>query len=58
MLVLSRDVDQAIVIGGLVTVRVIEIRGGHVRLGIDAPRQVAVHREEIQSQIAEEGKSS
>jgi carbon storage regulator len=50
MLVLQRDIDQAIVIGGVVVVRVVDIRGGHVKLGIEAPRDVTVHREEIQGQ--------
>ena len=47
MLILSRKVDEDILIGGLVTVRVVEIRGDKVRLGIDAPPQVPVYREEI-----------
>lgn len=53
MLVLSRGVSQSIIIdGGLVTVTVLEIRGGRVRLGIEAPAEVDVKR----SEIAEEEK--
>lgn len=52
MLVLSRRQNQSIVIGNDVVVRVIEIRGDQVRLGIDAPRSVTVHREEVAQEIA------
>jgi len=48
MLVLSRKKDEKIIIGGGITIMVIEIRGDKVRLGIDAPREVSVHREEVQ----------
>jgi carbon storage regulator len=47
MLVLTRRANQSIVIGRDVTVRVLEIRGDQVRLGITAPRSVTVHREEV-----------
>jgi carbon storage regulator len=47
MLVLTRRANQSIVIGRDVTVTVLEIRGDQVRLGIDAPRSVSVHREEV-----------
>jgi carbon storage regulator CsrA len=48
MLVLSRRIDEAIVFPGLnITVRLLQIRGGGVRLGIDAPPEVAVLREEL-----------
>jgi len=47
MLVLSRKVGQAIHVGDDVTVTVIEIRENQVRLGIDAPDNVAVHRREV-----------
>jgi carbon storage regulator len=47
MLVLTRRADQSIVIDGQVTVTVLEIRGDQVRIGIDAPKHVAVHREEV-----------
>lgn len=47
MLMLSRKVDQAIVIAGKVRVVVAEVRGQSVRLGVEAPRDVTVDREEI-----------
>lgn len=47
MLVLSRKKNEALVINGDITVSVIEIRGDKVRLGIEAPREVAVHRREV-----------
>lgn len=47
MLVLSRRVGESIVIGDDVTVTVLEVRGDVVRVGVAAPRQVAVHREEL-----------
>ncbi len=54
MLVLSRKKDEKIVIGDSITLMVIEIRGDKVRLGIDAPRDVAVHREEVYEAIRRE----
>jgi carbon storage regulator len=47
MLVLTRRANQSIVIGADVTVTVLEIRGDQIRLGITAPKEVAVHREEV-----------
>lgn len=54
MLVLSRKRDEAIVIDGQTVVRVIDIRGDKIRLGIEAPTNVAVHREEIQRRVDRE----
>lgn len=54
MLVLSRRKGEAVIIGHSVTVTVIDIRGDQVRVGIDAPRSVPVHREEIYRQVVEE----
>ncbi len=51
MLVLSRQVDEKIMIGDSIVITVVEIRRGLVRLGIDAPRSVAVHREEVYKAI-------
>lgn len=51
MLVLSRRSNESIVIGGNVTVTVLEIRGDHVRIGIDAPREITIHREEIHAEL-------
>ena len=47
MLVLSRKKDERIVIDGRIEVKVVEIRGKTVRLAIDAPREVPVHRQEV-----------
>ena len=47
MLVLTRRADQSIMIGHDVVVTVLEVRGDQVRLGIRAPREVDVHREEV-----------
>lgn len=47
MLVLSRRESQSIVIAGNILVTVVSIRGDQVRIGIDAPRSVAVHRQEV-----------
>ena len=47
MLVLSRREAQSIVIGGNIVVTVVSVRGDQVRLGIDAPRSVTVHRQEV-----------
>ena len=53
MLVLSRKIGEAIQIGSDVRVRVVAIQGGQVRLAIDAPDEVRVHREEIYQRIAQ-----
>jgi carbon storage regulator len=58
MLVLTRKVHQSIVIGDDVEVVVLEVRGEQVRLGIRAPKNVAVHRKEIYDQILEENKAA
>lgn len=47
MLVLSRLENEAIVIGGNIVVRVVKVRGGKVKLGVDAPDEVRIDREEI-----------
>ena len=47
MLVLTRHANQKIVIGEDITITVLEVRGDQVRIGIDAPREIRVHREEI-----------
>jgi len=58
MLVLSRGKGESILIGDDVVVTVIEIRGDKVRLGIDAPRDVTVHRQEIYEAAQREKNSS
>ncbi len=54
MLVLSRKKDEKIIIGDSITLMVIEIRGDKVRLGIDAPKDVTVHRQEVYEAIQRE----
>jgi len=54
MLVLSRQLGQTVVIGKDIEVKVVEIRGGRVRLGIEAPREVSVNRREIYDRIHED----
>ena len=56
MLVLTRRVEEGIVIGDDVRVRVLEIKGHQVKLGIDAPRSTGVYREEIYRRIQEENR--
>lgn len=54
MLVLSRKRDQSLVIGENVEVTVLEIKGGQVRLGINAPKTIPVHRGEIHEKSNQE----
>jgi cytosine/creatinine deaminase len=58
MLVLSRQRDQAIVIGDEIEVTVVDLRGDKVRLGITAPRTVSVHRKEVYDAIRRENQSA
>lgn len=58
MLVLTRKVNQSIRIGKDIEVVVLEVRGEQVRIGIKAPKDVAVHRNEIYSQIETENKAA
>ena len=54
MLVLSRHRDESIMIGDNIVVTVVDIRGDKVRLGIEAPTQIPVHRQEIYDAIQRE----
>jgi len=54
MLVLSRKQDEKIIIGDSITLMVVSIQGDKVRLGIEAPRQVSIHREEVYQAIQKE----
>ncbi len=56
MLILTRKLGESITIGDDVKIRVLEIKGKQVRLGIDAPRKYSIHREEIYQRIQEENK--
>jgi carbon storage regulator len=53
MLVLSRRIGESVVVGDDVTITVLEVRGDVVRIGIAAPRSVAVHRAELLEQLEE-----
>jgi carbon storage regulator len=52
MLILTRKVGEALRVGDDVSLTVLGIKGSQVRIGIDAPREVAVHREEIYQRVA------
>jgi carbon storage regulator len=54
MLVLSRKQDEKIIIGDSITLMVISIQGDKVRLGIEAPKHVSIHREEVYQAIQRE----
>lgn len=54
MLILSRRVGESLMIGDEVVVNVLGVKGNQVRIGVDAPRDVEVHREEIYERIQEE----
>lgn len=51
MLVLSRQKDQSIIIGDDIVITIVDIRGDKVRLGIEAPKEVPVHRREVYEAI-------
>jgi len=58
MLVLARQKDQSIVIGDDVVVTIVDIRGDKVRLGIEAPREVSVHRKEIYNLVKQKNQAA
>ena len=58
MLVLSRQRDESIMIGDKVVITIVDIRGDKVRLGIEAPQEVPVHRQEVYEAIKREGRIS
>jgi carbon storage regulator len=51
MLILARRVGETLMIGDVVTVTVLDVKGNQVRVGINAPKTIAVHREEIYERI-------
>ena len=53
MLILTRRVGESLMIGDDVTITVLGVKGNQVRIGVKAPKEVAVHREEILDRIAE-----
>ncbi len=58
MLILTRRIGELIRVGDNVTVTVMDIKGQQVRLGIEAPKEVAVHRQEIYERIKREAETS
>lgn len=58
MLVLSRHRDESIIIGDDIVVTIVDIRGDKVRLGINAPQDVPVHRQEVYDAIQRENRKA
>ena len=58
MLILTRRVGETLMIGDDVTVTVLDVKGNQVRIGVNAPKEVAVHREAIYQRIQGEGDES
>ena len=54
MLILTRRISESVIIGDDVKITVLGVKGNQVRLGIDAPKHVSVHREEIYDRIQKE----
>lgn len=58
MLILSRKINEKICIGNDITLTIIEVRGDQVKIGVDAPKEVKVFREEVLQAIQEENKAA
>ena len=58
MLILTRKVNESLLVGDDVKLTVLGIKGGQIRIGISAPRDVAVHRQEIYERIQQEKKEA
>lgn len=57
MLILTRRIGETLMVGDEVSVTVLGVKGNQVRIGVNAPKEVAVHREEIYQRVLEERKS-
>ncbi len=58
MLILTRRIGESLVIGDDVTLTILSIKGNQIRIGIDAPKHVTIHRQEIQNKINEFSKDT
>lgn len=58
MLVLTRKKDQSIIINENIEITVLDVQGDQVRIGINAPRDISIHRKEVFAQISEENKKA
>jgi len=58
MLVLTRKSGEGIIIGDDIKITVVELKGGGVRIGIDAPREMKIHRQEVFDRIKQENKEA
>lgn len=58
MLALTRKIDESIIIGDDIEIKVLEISGDRVRLGIEAPREITIHRQEVYLEIQAENKEA
>jgi carbon storage regulator len=58
MLILTRRLNQTLMIGDRISVTVLDVKGSQVRLGVKAPRDVAVHREEIFEKVRAERRAA
>lgn len=54
MLILTRRIGESLVVGNNVTITVLGVKGNQVRVGVNAPKEISVHREEIYKRIQEE----
>jgi len=57
MLILTRRVGESLMVGDEITVTVLGVKGNQVRIGVNAPRDVAVHREEIYNRIQDDAET-
>jgi len=58
MLILTRRIGESIIVGDDVTITVLGVKGNQIRLGVNAPKDVSVHREEIYQRIKQEQRGS